>query len=410
MNRHALAILLWTFAVLLSFAAPAAEYEVILPKRGLEPHEIGVVANTSDPDSLAVAEYYLKARRIPGENLVRVAFDPEGDVMAPPEFQKIKSLVDAGLPGEVQALALAWSRPFRVGCMSVTSAFAFGFDRAYCAKGPELTRRNDYFASESRAPYSDFGIRPSMLLAGESVEQVKAMIDRGEASDGTRPQGTAYLVKTGDKNRDVRAKFFDSVVEAFGGFFNVIRVDSPGVRDMRDVMFYFTGTKQVPYLETLTFLPGAAADHLTSGGGKLFGGRQMSVLEWLKAGATGSYGTVVEPYNIPGKFPHPGVLMDHYMRGETLIEAYWKSVAMPGQGVFVGEPLARPFGGAEVGTDGGRLTIRTMALSPGEYALLWSRDGLPPYYLAEDNILIDRGLNSVTITRAAPGYYFFERR
>jgi hypothetical protein len=27
-----------------------------------------------------------------------------------------------------------------------------------------------------------------------------------------------------------------------------------------------------------------------------------------------------------------------------LIEAYWKSVAWPGQGIFIGEPLARPFG------------------------------------------------------------------
>jgi xylose isomerase len=27
-----------------------------------------------------------------------------------------------------------------------------------------------------------------------------------------------------------------------------------------------------------------------------------------------------------------------------LIEAYWKSVAWPGQGLFVGEPLARPWG------------------------------------------------------------------
>jgi hypothetical protein len=28
-----------------------------------------------------------------------------------------------------------------------------------------------------------------------------------------------------------------------------------------------------------------------------------------------------------------------------LLEAYWKSVAMPGQGLFLGEPLARPFAG-----------------------------------------------------------------
>ncbi len=35
--------------------------------------------------------------------------------------------------------------------------------------------------------------------------------------------------------------------------------------------------------------------------------------------------------------------MRYYIRGNSLIEAYWKSVAWPGQGIFVGEPLAKPF-------------------------------------------------------------------
>ena len=70
----------------------------------------------------------------------------------------------------------------------------------------------------------------------------------------------------------------------------------------------------------------------------------MSVLRWLAAGATGSYGAVVEPCNFPQKFPNPEVLIRRYLDGDTLIEAYWKSVAWPGQGLFVGEPLARPFG------------------------------------------------------------------
>ena len=35
--------------------------------------------------------------------------------------------------------------------------------------------------------------------------------------------------------------------------------------------------------------------------------------------------------------------MQRYLAGEALIEAYWKSVARPSQGVFIGEPLARPF-------------------------------------------------------------------
>jgi hypothetical protein len=52
---------------------------------------------------------------------------------------------------------------------------------------------------------------------------------------------------------------------------------------------------------------------------------------------------VVEPCNLPQKFPHPAIAIGHYLRGDTLIEAYWKSVAMPGQGIFIGEPLAAPF-------------------------------------------------------------------
>ena len=69
----------------------------------------------------------------------------------------------------------------------------------------------------------------------------------------------------------------------------------------------------------------------------------MSALRWLEAGATGSYGAVVEPCNFPQKFPNPVIAIGRYLQGETLIEAYWKSVAMPGQGVFIGEPLASPF-------------------------------------------------------------------
>jgi uncharacterized protein (TIGR03790 family) len=101
---------------------------------------------------------------------------------------------------------------------------------------------------------------------------------------------------------------------------------------------------QVAQLESLHFLPGALADHLTSYGGQLTDSTQMSSLRWLEAGATASYGTVVEPCSHPQKFPLPVVAMLVYGGGATAIEAYWKSVRTPGQGNFYGEPLARPWG------------------------------------------------------------------
>jgi len=69
----------------------------------------------------------------------------------------------------------------------------------------------------------------------------------------------------------------------------------------------------------------------------------MSILNWIDAGVTGSYGTVVEPCSYVQKFPDPRIVMQKYLSGSSLIEAYWKSVKMPGQGLFVGEPLAAPF-------------------------------------------------------------------
>ena len=189
----------------------------------------------------------------------------------------------------------------------------------------------------------DAALRPTMMLAATSLKEAKALIDRGVAADGTAPKGTAYLVNTHDTARNVRTPRFALAQDLFGNEFSIRRMDAESLTEASDVMFYFIGAVHVPNLTSNRFLPGAVADHLTSTGGDLLSTSQMSSLRWLEAGATASYGTVVEPCAFPAKFPDPVVMMKHYFAGETLIEAYWKSVAMPGQGLFIGEPLARPF-------------------------------------------------------------------
>jgi uncharacterized protein (TIGR03790 family) len=286
--------------------------------------------------------YYAERRGLPAENVVHVRFARRGPEMSPTEFLALEAEVARRLPSHVQALALAWTFPFRVGCMSVTSAFAFGYDTAHCATGCEPTRVSHYHDSDSDAPLHDHFLRPAMLLAGSSLREVRRLIDRGIAADGTWPAGTAYLVHSPDERRNVRAARYAEVHRQLGGRFVIREADGP-IRGAQDVMFYFIGLQGVPFIARNRFLPGAVADHLTSFGGLLADGPQMSILRWLEAGATGSYGTVVEPCNFTDKFPDPLVLMRRYLGGETLIEAYWKSVRTPGQGLFVGEPLAAPF-------------------------------------------------------------------
>jgi len=313
------------------------------PLPGLTEKQLAVIVNDADPLSVRIADYYQSKRQIPLANMIHIRFDASSNALSQKDFAAIKRQVDAKTPKQVQAFVLTWLKPFRVDCMSITTAFAAGFDQAFCAKACQETRKSPYFASDSQKPFADYQWRPTMTLAGHSFDEVKQLVDRGVAADFTRPQGSAYLLKTTDQARSSRAAYFPEVAKAFSGLWPVNYLEQNAISGKSDVMFYFTGLMHVPDIDKNTYLPGAVADHLTSVGGVLTGSDQMNILEWIKAGATATYGAVVEPCNYPAKFPHPGVLLQYYLRGNTLIEAYWKSVWEPGQGIFVGEPLARPF-------------------------------------------------------------------
>jgi len=304
---------------------------------------LAVIVNDADPLSRRIGAYYAQQRHIPEKNLIHVSFAPDKSIMTRGEFERVMITVNERVPPSVQAYALAWTRPYRVGCMSVTTAFAAGYDEAFCASGCKATRPSPYYDSDSSRPYEDFGWRPSMLLAGNGFDEVKSLIDRGVAADGTNPRGTGYLVSTNDAARNVRSRFYPGVMLMQSDRFSFELITSNILRYRTNVMFYFTGLAKVVGIDTNRFLPGAIADHLTSSGGQLTDSSQMSSLHWLEAGATGSYGTVVEPCAFTQKFPRPDIVIDRYLDGETLLEAYWKSVAWPGQGVFIGEPLSAPF-------------------------------------------------------------------
>lgn len=382
-----------------------AEPRLELVTTQLKPEQVAVIVNETVLESVRIGEYYARRRGIPDSNLIRVRFPVSGANLPRGSFQNLRDAVLRQTPADVQAYAVAWTQPYRVDCMSITSALAFGFDEAYCSKSCGTTKASPLYGSPSHAPFTDFKMRPAMLLAGGGFDAVKRTIDRGVMADSSFPKGTAYLLKTNDANRSVRAATFDATVKELGGGFRIQTLQANSIKGKKDVLFYFTGLTEVPDLPSLRFLPGAIADHLTSTGGVLIGGSQMSSLRWLEAGATGSYGTVVEPCNHLQKFPLPAMVMWRYGEGDSLLEAYWKSVAWPGEGLFIGEPLARPFAPklTILGDDHARLDI--FAVKAKVIRLEGSASPIGPHQPIR-LIQLTAGKNSIDLRLPNPELYY----
>lgn len=248
-----------------------------------------------------------------------------------------------------------------------------------------------------------------MMIAARDFATARALIDRGVASDASQPEGAAYLLETSDSARNVRKTFYPQIAREFSDDISVHIKKSQSLKNANDVMFYFTGLIDVPDIASNRFLPGAVADHLTSFGGQLTDSSQMSALRWLEVGATGSYGTVVEPCAFVEKFPNPLLFMQHYLVGETLVEAYWKSVYMPGQGVFIGEPLARPYGAYRLQRAHGHWYISGSALRSGNYQLFAADNITGPFERIASSVMVNPLTRELELPEPTRPFYRLER-
>ncbi len=312
------------------------------------PGNLLVLVNDASQDSLDAANYYRHARKIPEICFCHLNLKPVHELdKAEFEAKILKPMLEYikanGLEGVVKYVVFTIGLPYRVKWIenihtSVTTV------ASAAAMEIGVMRSQPYYGSEK--PFEGFPSMPylSIALTGYSVADVKRCIDQGVASDGTFPKGTVYLFDgVGPRARvhEVfdRQRTHDELNKA--GIKAVLRPEH-SLTNEKDVLGYWTGAVRVN-TKDIGFLPGALADHLTSFGGILFDNKsQMSILDFIQAGATGSYGTVTEPTNIPTRHSKAFVFL-RYLSGLSLIESYWSSVEDVQLGVFVGEPLASPF-------------------------------------------------------------------
>jgi uncharacterized protein (TIGR03790 family) len=322
----------------------------------------------------------------------------------------------SGLTNQVQYVLLSMDIPYSVvendSANSTTSLLFYGFKTNSAApKGTPPTCSLPDYSSNSfaflEAPFEqgtpDTASTNSFLtfmLTDNTLAGAQAILERSVAADSSFPTETVYLEKTSDLQRSVRFFSFDNAI-----FDSRIRGDSSVVRISSD----FTGFENIRGLSTgfqnlslssNAFLPGAIGDSLTSFAGVLFAPNdQTTLLEFLNAGASGSYGTVAEPCNFLQKFPDP-LAYFYQTRGFNLAEAYYLIILNPYQGLLVGEPLCAPFARPAQG-DWSGLTNGTVLSGAGSLPQAAFTSVSAPVLLDQVDLFVD-GVFVRTITNVAP--------
>jgi hypothetical protein len=87
--------------------------------------------------------------------------------------------------------------------------------------------------------------------------------------------------------------------------------------------------------------------------------------------------------------------MFHYALGASAIESYWKSVAWPGEGVFVGEPLAQPFAPELREIRAGQFELHIFSPRQRRLRMEQSRSAVGPYKPLAQQPRISRGANII---------------
>jgi uncharacterized protein (TIGR03790 family) len=343
---------------------------------GLAPHEVLVLVNRNSPHSLEAANWFVDARSVPARNVVYLDLPDSVRAsraeMTPAAFTRLiwEPALAAMAERELEKHILAWvysvDFPIRITTQPAVSLMGMTLLRNQFPADERVVEvgayRSPFFAGplqpdgERALGGSLFAYRlnntndwpmPSMMLGyvgarGTDMATVRRVIADGVRADRSMPRRTVYYV-TGN---DVRAKTRNPQFEAAQAELQSERVvaeivDQPPGPD-QPVMGLQMGVQYVDTDRVGRLLPGSMAEHLTSLAAVFHSPLQTKLSDWLRAGATASAGTVVEPYAIPMKFPQAR-FFPHYARGHTMLESFYLATASPLQLLIVGEPLSRPW-------------------------------------------------------------------
>jgi len=363
------------------WAAFAVLFFTVSTSSGLGPHECIVIANRRTMESVELANFYADLRQIPPINIIHLdlpdkALDADAS-FTPDEFRQYifdpvnKIIRERNIASHILVWLYSLDFPARIDTTPPMSLNGMTFVRGNPPSTESIESGNwlsPVFIGPDRAdgPKSppagleEFTIRlttnmptPSMMLGwsgsrGMSLPQIKDQLRVSASSDGAHPSATVYFELNQDVRTEIRKWQFEPAIQELSGLGLAGIAASNVPQNRADLMGIMSG-RAVFNPETYRSLrPGAYAEHLTSFAGLFHESSQTKLTEWLKLGAAGSSGTVVEPgsqtkkVTLWAKFPSARIY-SHYASGCSLVESLYLSTRCPLQLLMVGDALCSPW-------------------------------------------------------------------
>jgi uncharacterized protein (TIGR03790 family) len=352
-----------------------------------------ILANSYDPDSLAIARHYAQVRSVPAANLIALRMSTEetitwrefvATIWQPLEDELVRrgwidaigmNLVDevgrrkyAIFGHRIAALVVCRGVPLKVAhdpalyadVMPYTAHPEFRTNQGAVDSELSLLAQTDYPINASVPNPLFLDPRPSAVelarvvkvsrLDGPTAAEANGLVDLAVEAERTGLLGRAYVDIAGPHDRanrwlgsvaeEIRALGFDTTVGRGPGTFpESSRIDAP-------VLYFgwYTQDLNGPFtLPGLRFPPGAVAVHIHSYSAQTL---RSATEGWcgplVSRGVTATVGNVYEPYL--EDLHRPDLMLDALVRGEDLVDAaYYALPVLSWQSIVIGDPLYRPF-------------------------------------------------------------------
>lgn len=361
------------------------------------PENVFLLVNSDSRDSKTVANHFVDLRKIPPQNVFYLSWKRSRAITRGGTFRKeillpaLEEISRRKLGGQIDYLIYSCDFPWRIGYakefpdetfprgLNPTTSLTgstylwpfvknerkelFGlqnnFYYAPTRAGMTLTRGfrgGQFWDSNGRRTDAGKGL-PYLLSTmlgvtdgrGNSVEEIIRYLESASKADGTKPRGVIYYVRNNSPRSTPRHDLFPKAVGQLALLdVHAEIVNGQFILNKAQVMGVTCGAPRLNIAQAGNlFKPGALGDNLTSAGGNLLirkakGPPQTALTEFLRFGAAGACGTVIEPLNYPQKFPSP-FLHVHYAKGCSMAESFYQSIAGPYQQLIVGDPLCQPW-------------------------------------------------------------------